>query len=284
MISKSIRYVIIALIAIVYLLAIATFFEDQVQSNFWLTASVALAISVLAPFIAWLIDGILTNITNIKLWFQSKILYRKAMIRFSLSYIYRIRVNDKYLLVKNSKWDFYQPVGGVYKVLPGELSRLQEEYGVELDKKLPTDGILKDDLRVFVPARKAIEFLRWFQSGKNREISHWREFCEELIKPGILKFEIFPHINYRYVGTVRTPLKKSKKLACREILSYDVLDIILDTKQEKALIELLQIGDTDMIKWADELLINSLGFDEKIRSERYDIGEHTKWTLNMKYE
>jgi hypothetical protein len=46
----------------------------------------------------------------------------------------------------------------------------------------------------------------------------------------------------------------------------------------------LQIGDTDMIKWADELLINSLGFDEKIRSERYDIGEHTKWTLNMKYE
>lgn len=281
--SKSSRYIIIALISVVYLLTIAIFFEDQVQSDFWLTVSVALTTGILAPFIAWLVDGILINITNIKLWFQTQILYRRASIRFSLSYIFRIRVNDKYLLVKNSKWNFYQPVGGVYKVLPGELSRLQENYKIELDKKLPTDGILKDDLRVFVPAKNALSFHRWFKTGKNREISHWREFCEELVKPGILKFNTFPHINYRYVGTIKTPLKKSSKLNCREILSYDVFDIILNPEQEKELVELLQKGNSDAIKWADEILINSLGFDERNRSESYDIGAHTKWTLNMKY-
>jgi hypothetical protein len=33
---------------------------------------------------------------------------RRQYIRFSMSYLYRIKVNDKYLLVKNSNWNHYQ--------------------------------------------------------------------------------------------------------------------------------------------------------------------------------
>ena len=47
-----------------------------------------------------------------------------------MSYIYRIQVNDKYLLVKNSKWNYYQPVGGVYKILSEDIGFLKA-----LDKK-----------------------------------------------------------------------------------------------------------------------------------------------------
>ncbi|KYG74848.1 hypothetical protein EV198_0648 [Roseivirga ehrenbergii] len=281
--SKSNRYVIIALIAIIYLLAMATFFEDEAQSNFWLTVSVALTISILAPLIAWFIDGLLQNIKRFRLWFLTKIWHRRSLIRFSMSYIYRIRVSDKYLLVKNSKWNFYQPVGGVYKVLPGEMSRLQEKYNVELDKKLPTNGEKRDDLRLMVPASKALEFLDWFDSGKGREISHWREFCEELVRNEVLEFKVFPHVNYRYAGYVQTPLKKSEKLGCLEILKYEVYDLLPSNEQEMALIELLKKGDTDYIKWADEIIINNLGFSQVDRNEPYDIGAHTKWTMNMKY-
>ncbi len=282
--SKSNRYLIIALLIIIYLLAIATFFEDSTRENFWITLSVAIASSILAPLIAWFFDGVIQNFTWLKLWLQTKTIHRRRKIRFSMSYVYRIRVNDKFLLVKNSKWDFYQPVGGVYKILPGELAQLQERFNLDLDKKLPTDGIMKDDLRVMVPATKAIEFLDWFESGKNREISHWREFSEELLRTNVLKFDDFPHINYRYVGTVRTPLKRSKKLNCLEILRYDVYDLLPDSHQQKKLVELLYQGDTDYVKWADEIIINSLGFDERTRGEEYSIGEHTKWTVNLKYE
>jgi hypothetical protein len=33
--------------------------------------------------------------------------------------LFRIRSNGKYLLVKNRKQNYYQPVGGAYKTLPG---------------------------------------------------------------------------------------------------------------------------------------------------------------------
>ena len=281
--SKSSRHIIIALLAVVYLLTIATFFKDEAQSDFWLTASVAITISILAPLIAWFIDGVLENHKALILWFQTRIWYRKAKIRFSMSYLYRIRVNDKYLLVKNSKWDFYQPVGGVYKLLPGEITRLQDRFDAKLDQKLPTGGEKRDDLRLMIPAPKAIGFLRWFKSGKNREISHWREFCEELIRAKVLDFEVFPHINYRYVGSIQTPLKKSVKFSCREILNYDVYDLIPTPEQEQALVQLLNNGDNNYIKWADEMIINNLGYNQMQRDQSFEIGPHTKWALNMKY-
>jgi hypothetical protein len=207
-------------------------------------------------------------------------------IRFSMAYQYRIKVRDKYLLVKNSNWDFYQHVGGKYKRLPVTQKILQDFEATD-DLKLPTHGLSKDDMAVFMPAKNAIKFIDWFCTGREREVSHWREFYEELIegKATILDQKTFPYINYNYVKTIRTPLKRAKAPGwnCWEILQYDILDILPTKEQEKQLEELFDKGDTHYIKWADTELINSLGFNNHNRISNYNIAEHAKWVINLKY-
>jgi SMODS-associated NUDIX domain len=118
-----------------------------------------------------------------------------------------------------------------------------------------------------------------------REISHWREFYEELIdgKGKILSKEKFPYVNYNLVSSVRTPLKKAKMWDCWEILHYDVLDLLPNENQQKELEALFEDGDTDYIKWADYELIQCLGYNKHTRETPYGIGEHTKWVVNLEW-
>ena len=77
---------------------------------------------------------------------------------------------------------------------------------------MKTNGLKKGDLAVFVPAKNAVKFLEWFNTGKDREISHWREFYEELLggkEKQILSHKNFPYVNYKFIKSVMTPLKKS---------------------------------------------------------------------------
>jgi len=208
---------------------------------------------------------------------------KKQNIRFSMSYLYRIRINDKYLLVKNSNFGHFQLVGGKYKRLNETQSFLKSEFEAMDDLKLPNKGLMKDDFAIFIPASKAIKFLDWFNKKQDREISHWREFYEELIKTKILSQNNFPYVNYNYVGTVTTPIKRTLGWGCFEILQYDILDLIPTKKQEKELVSLLKKGETDLYKWADDELINNLGQDNRKKKKVYHIGEHTKWALNMKW-
>lgn len=225
------------------------------------------------------------NHTRVLLVLRCKILSLKGeKIRFSMAYQYRIRINDKYLLVKNSSWSFYQHVGGKYKRLPQTQQVLKDLEGID-DLKLQTTGLKKDDMVVFIPAKNAIKFIDWFNKGTDREISHWREFYEELIdgKAQLLPQKAFPYVNYDFVKSVTTPLKKSPNLNCWEILQYDVLDLIPTTEQELELEKLYEKGDSDYLKWADHELIQNLGHDCRAKKDLYRIGEHTKWVLNLKW-
>lgn len=229
---------------------------------------------------------IFTNWKRIKLVIICKYLsIRKQYIRFSMSYLYRIKINDKYLLVKSSNFPHYQFVGGKYKRLKGTQSFLKTEFEAKDDLKLSTSGLMKHDFALFIPAKNGIKFLDWFAKNKDREISHWREFYEELIdvKGKILSKENFPYVNYNFVGTVTTPVKRTPGWNCYEILQYDILDLIPTKKQEEELMALLEKGDTDYIKWADEELINSLGHCNRSQKQLYKIGDHTKWAINMKW-
>jgi hypothetical protein len=216
---------------------------------------------------------------------------RGKYIRFSMSYQYIIKVDGKYLLVKNSNpnWDWYQHVGGKYKTLP-ETQMILKQMEATDDLKMKSEGFKKGDLAIFLPAKNALKFLDWFDSKKDREISHWREFYEELLggKSGIqlLSKENFPYVNYRFVKSVRTPLKRAPMQTgwnCWEILQYDVLELLPTEQQYDELLELKLKGDTDYIKWASNQLINNLGYDGDILEKRYKIGEHTKWVLNTKW-
>jgi hypothetical protein len=205
-------------------------------------------------------------------------------VRFSMSYQYRIKINDKYLLVKNSNWNLYQHVGGKYK-RNSLTTKVLTDFGFKDDLKLSTTGRMKDDLAVFIPAKNAVKFLDWFNSKKEREVSHWREFYEELIgeKAQILDNKIFPYVNYNYITSILTPLKKARKFESMEILQYDILDFVPTPEQEKFLIKLQSNGDTDYIKWADNELINHLGHKLSDRKTDYEIGTHAKWVINEKW-
>lgn len=240
----------------------------------------------LLTLLALLIEFILTNRKRLGLIIYCKWLgIRKQRIRFSMSYLYRIKVDDKYLLVRNSNFPHYQLVGGKYKILDGTRSFLQKEFDAIDDPKLPNKDLMKDDFALFIPASKAIKFLDWFNKGEDREISHWREFYEELIegKAKILDKEKFPYINYNFRGRVRTPVKRTPGWDCYEILQYDILDIIPTPGQRQELKRLQDKGDKKYYKWADTELIQCLGHDNREKKQLYDIGIHTKWALNMKW-
>jgi len=181
--KKSERNLIIALLLIIYLLIVGDDFKD----NTIIQNTIAIACSIIAPIIVFFVDSFLSNLIRVKLWFISKLRYRNKKIRVSMSYIYRIHINDKYLLVKNSKSDYYQPVGGVYKILAEDIGYLKDNFDWGRDPYMKTNGEKRNDLRGTVPMPKLLSFLDWFKSQKNREISHWREFFEELIKTEVCK-------------------------------------------------------------------------------------------------
>lgn len=258
------------------------FSSDELRPEFVGTG----VILILGVLLSELTYETIVNWKRIKLVIHCKYLALKNQnIRFSMSYLYRIKVDDKYLLVKNANFGHYQLVGGKYKRLVETQSFLKNEFEAMDDLKLPNKGLMKDDFAIFVPAKKAIKFIDWFNTKKDREISHWREFYEELVGDNaqILSKENFPYVNYNYVGTVITPIKKTGGWDCFEILQYDILDLIPNKKQEKELLELLKKGDTNSYKWADDELIKNLGHDNREKKKLYRIGEHTKWAINMKW-
>ena len=64
----------------------------------------------------WFLIGIFAaNYRRIGLFVKSLIHWSED-IRFSIAYLYKIKIDDKYLLIKGSKIEQLQPVGGVYKV------------------------------------------------------------------------------------------------------------------------------------------------------------------------
>ncbi|MDN3586085.1 hypothetical protein QWY86_05365 [Pedobacter aquatilis] len=252
-------------------------------TNPWWSLILGLLVNILsAPLYFVIIEGIY-SIGRFKMFFLTKIWYRNQEVRLSISYLFRIQVKGKYLLVKNRKGNYYQLVGGAYKALPSA-KPLFARYKITPDRRFQTTGgISKSDLRFMAPGKYVINMIDWFHSQKDRETSQWREFCEELLTTNILDKNLFRYIDYSYATTLMTPLKKAMGFDYQEILIYEIFDLIPNAQQEAYLENLLQLGDTDEIKWADPVIINTLGFDERNHHTPYQIGAHTKWAVKEKW-
>ncbi len=278
------RRIIIKILVFVISAALVAYLLMTGQSNTPVNAVlIGLAVNILSsPIYVLIIEG-LYNLKNLGFFIKTKILYRNQEVRLSISYLYRIKVNDRYLLVKNRKNDYYQLVGGAYKALDSSRT-VFARYKVKPDRKFQTDhGVAKNDLRFTVPGKNVLPMLAWFHSREDREISQWREFCEELLSTDILDRQLFRYIDYSYAVTLQTPIRKAKKLDMQEVLVYEIYDLIPNTEQ-LAYFEALQArGDTSEIKWADRLLIENLGFNEHTKETLYEIGAHTKWAILEKW-
>lgn len=251
--------------------------NDGLKSNL-----LGISINILSAAVLFGLLQVLQNINQLWFFFQTRVLYRSKEIRLSISYLYRIKLDGKYLLVKNRTRNYFQPVGGAFKTLPGS-EKIFEKLNVRADRLIETEkGIAKGDLRVYVKGVDVIEFIQWFNSREDRETSPWREFCEELISSEILPWRPFRFIDYKFKGNIKTPIINLQSND-KGIFIFEVYDLVPNDEQKFELLRLQEKGDTGEYIWVDEHIISRLGHDERTKEYLYDIAPHTKWALNLKW-
>ncbi|GGB23382.1 SMODS-associated NUDIX domain-containing protein [Puia dinghuensis] len=240
-----------------------------------------IAVGIVIPFVIEAIAKLLENAAIFKTYLLSQTLYRGYEVRFSVAYLFNIRMDNEYLLIYNPRRQHFQPVGGVYKKFPEANVRL-EKLEAKPDDLTGNDDIRKDDLRLFLPMSNAIRFVRWFKSEKDRETSPCREFYEELIRPGILAQQPFLYLSFKKRCTFTTPIqsRESNGRKYKQIQIFDVFDLLPNEEQKQALSQLRLRGHED-IRWASEELIKNGGysFNPLPATIVMHIGEHTKWVL-----
>lgn len=207
--------------------------EDELRSTIF-KISLGFVISGLIEFIVFVIE-------NRKRWnlFKTKIFKSSKPVRVTVAYLFRIEVNGKYVLIKRHKKDRvgYQPVGGAFKFFKEENRELFDKLGIEPCDHVPPDEDTEYDLRIRINKRKnLIEFLKWFESRKNREIDPWREFYEELIAPGLLPSEPFRHVKYVFIGKHTEGILPSPVFPIDEFRYAEIYELRPETDVQKTAI------------------------------------------------
>lgn len=198
-----------------------------------------------------------------------------TIIRISFAYLYRIKIGNKYLLVKNERGTGkYQPVGGVYKLKGNEKIELKNRYQIKDDNKILIDASSRDDYRLRMESKYLRKFVKRFNRKAEREkIDNLsREFREELAGRGIVDWK---QITYRFCGRHMTELRFGEHFQIYELLLADVVELLLDTEKENDLKRLIeQRADTYRFATAEE--ITSLGVDTAKGELEEVIADHTK--------
>lgn len=199
--------------------------------------------------LAGIIDFIVFLFENKKHWklYQTKIFKRSKPVRVTVAYLFRIEVNGKYVLIKRHKNDRvgFQPVGGAFKYFKEENRELFDKLGIEPCDHVPRDEDTDQDLRIQIRKRKNLmEFLKWFESRKNRELDPWREFYEELVEPGLLPTSVFKHVKYVFIGKHTEGILPSPVFPIDEFRYAEIYELRPETDaQRQALAELINSED-----------------------------------------
>lgn len=228
-------------------------------------------------FVIPLIDAALTASTQLRIIWYALTNWNK-IIRVSASYLYRIEVEGKYLLVFGGRFKHYQPVGGVYKRHASSRAEMAE-MKVLNDELIAIDAVSESDLRVRLPGKHLVRFVAWFTSRKGREIDGWREFQEELIETDILPADEFRHIKYDFLAQRIHPLRFSEWAQCQELFIADIFDLLPSPEQLRVL-KALKDSNDPRILWASEEQIRRRG--AVIGSAEHDtkVAETAMWIVD----
>ncbi len=197
-----------------------------------------------------------------------------TIIRISFAYLYRIKVGNKYLLVKNERGTGkYQPVGGVYKLLGNEKLELKNRYEVKDDNKISIDKSSRDDYRLRLENKHLRKFVKRFDHGSVREqiFNLGREFREELVEKGIVNWS---QISYRFCGRHMTELRFGEHFQCYELLLADVVEL-LPTREQEADLECLLNQQSDLYRFVSAEEIFSLGINTAKGNLMETIADHS---------
>lgn len=178
-------------------------------------------VNLIVAFITFLASTIFHNRLRLKIYYQSLIRWNKN-IRLSCAYLFRIRYNNKYLLIKGNRIDQYQPVGGVYKYYDS-FNGLKEN--LELKDESESHFYENGDLRLVTTGKHLVKFLDWFDTKKNREITVIRELIEELEPSGISIENLIKQSQVEYLKTVKEPITFSTHFQMDELKILEIFEV-----------------------------------------------------------
>ncbi|WP_430602684.1 hypothetical protein IGJ02_003155 [Enterococcus sp. DIV0724b] len=212
---------------------------------------------------------------------RAGILQKETIIRISFAYLFRIKVDGKYFLVKNSRSGKYQPVGGAYKFYKEEADYLRDSIPVENDDRIPVDKITKRDYRLLVKNKLLRKFVRRFNKTSYREqiTDLSREFVEEIFFTGILTKETFGKLSYNYCGRHMTNVGFGNVFKIYELLLADVVEVQLSDEQEELFRKLMD-KDSDEYHFATASEIEALGVEYGTNNLADTIANHTPKILS----
>lgn len=232
--------------------------------NVILDQTVGFVIGVILTFL-------IANWRNICTSVKAMVMYDKD-IRASVSYLYRIKIKDKYLLIKGNKIDQFQPIGGVYKTYDSFKDVMEKLELRPEDKKRFYE---KRDLRVILKGRKVSKFISWFRGSKNREVSVYREFIEEVLNDYNLPIDMLKDIEIEFIKRITPKISFSKHFDKQELMIYDIYELrILDRDQVLILGEIEESEDLELVS-GDEIKHGCFQYKNKSKQ----IGNHTKYIL-----
>lgn len=203
-------------------------------------------------------------------------------IRFSCAYLFRIKVDGRYFLVRDEqRRNQFQPVGGVYKYKD---KSLLNKLNAEQCRKFRYTSDLDDDLRIVIPRKYAQKFYRWYKRQDDRETIKdlYREFKEEIIdRIEMTTQEIlaFKEIVYRYCGESITA--STCEINNEKSLQLHLADIVelIPTDEQLKVFRSLQNKNSNIYYFAteDEIIkaMNNINYhpsyDSNISNHSYKI-------------
>ncbi|QQC01107.1 hypothetical protein I6I32_04760 [Streptococcus oralis] len=204
-----------------------------------------LIVNLIVAVITFLVSTIFNNRRRIKIWSQSLIRWNKD-IRLSCAYLFQIKqTNGRYLLIKGRRIDQYQPIGGVYKYYDS-FKGLKEE--LELKDESETRFYEGGDLRLITKGKHLVQFLNWFDTRKNREVTVIRELIEELEPAGISIENLVKNSQVEYLKTINEPIMFSTYFQMDELKIFDIFEARIPTE---ILDKVLENGDYCLIEAED---------------------------------
>lgn len=257
-------------LGLLLILGVSLVFVDTDSQLFGVLAGAAFGIGIA------ILDQAVHNGKYLRLGFYA-VCHPRSRIRVSVSYLYRIKVGTDYMLIRGHRFQQFQPVGGVYKILPKSTTILSKFQALD-DDLVPVDPKSQHDLRLRIPSAHLIGFMRWFESGTDREVGPWREFQEELIATGILPAETFRTASSRFVARTIRPLRYSPRAAAYELLVADIFELAPTDEQEECLRRMRDAGHQEVL-WATESQIRRQGAVPG-KNQSVEIGAHAEWVID----
>ncbi|MCB6570557.1 hypothetical protein LI142_13715 [Eubacterium limosum] len=199
------------------------------------------------------------------------LIHWKTDYRVSLAYLFRIKIDNKYLLIKGNRIEQFQPVGGVYKYHES-FKDTYDTLGLRPENN--SSFYEENDLRLFVKGKNLNKLLSWFESKKNREVTVIREFKEELIDSHIFDEDLLKKTDFEFLKQINKGIHYSTHFHCKEVLIFDIYDVLFQNDSVKDLIT-TGANRCDSIILAGSEDINRECID--ICGKSFKIGAHAKY-------